>query len=69
MDSLNYSETTDLTFDVAEVDGELGRDLGDDVAGEVAGAEGDILHQQEDRVGDLSQLAFAQVWKNILVSF
>ena len=52
-----------LTFDQAEVDGKLGRDLLDEVAGEVAGGEGDILHQEEDGIRQLGQLALAQVCK------
>ena len=46
---------------MAEVHGELGRYLGDDVVGEVAGVKGDILHEQEDSIRDLSELAVAQV--------
>ena len=46
---------------MAKVHGELWRDLGDDVVGEVAGVKGDILHEQEDGIRDLSELAVAQV--------
>lgn len=46
---------------MAKVHGKLWRNLGDDVVGQITGVKGDILHEQEDGIRDLSELAVAQV--------
>ena len=50
-----------LTCEQGPLDGELGGDLVDDVVGEVAGHEAGVLHQHEDGVRHLLQLAVGQV--------
>ena len=49
------------TCEQGPLDGELGGDLVDHVVGEVARDQARVLHQHEDRVRNLLQLAVGQV--------
>ena len=50
-----------VTCEQGPLDGKLGGDLVDDVVGEVARDQARVLHQHEDRVRNLLQLAVGQV--------